>query len=98
MSRPPNKRFLTRKEVFEIYGIPVATLACWARDGKGIPYSRPGKRCLYDVEDIEAFIQRHRVEPIRPLNGQQPDQQPRLQNRRRGRPTKAEQIAARKAG
>lgn len=55
----PEKRTLTPEQVEEIYNISTKTLANWRTLKIGPPYSKPGRRVLYRVEDIEKFIDRH---------------------------------------
>ena len=42
------------------------TLARWRSQGHGPPYirmGRPGGRVLYPAADLEAWLQRHRIDP-----------------------------------
>ncbi len=41
---------------------PEATVRAWRRRGIGPAYSRVGRRVLYDLTDVDAFISAGRVE------------------------------------
>lgn len=56
------KRYLTRKDIALEYGISISTLAHWPRDGRGPPYSRPGRAAQYAREDVDAFFAACRVD------------------------------------
>ena len=50
------KMFFCEKEVEQIYGLNFRTLQRERNEGRGIPYHKIGKRVLYRVSDIEAFL------------------------------------------
>ena len=50
------KMLLCEKEVEQIYGLNFRTLQRERNEGRGIPYHKIGKRVLYRVSDIEAFL------------------------------------------
>ncbi|MCO6413528.1 MAG: helix-turn-helix domain-containing protein [Thiogranum sp.] len=52
---------LDRREAAEYLGVSPNTLTCWASEKKGPPFYKPGKRCLYKVEDLDAFLESRRV-------------------------------------
>jgi DNA-binding transcriptional MerR regulator len=52
----PAGRYLTTEEVGEALRTPVETLRYWRHIGKGPRSFKVGRRVLYDVEDVEAFI------------------------------------------
>jgi len=54
------KKALTPEQVEEIYNIPRQTLANWRKQKIGPAYSKPGKRVLYRVKDIEDYLDRTR--------------------------------------
>ncbi len=54
------KMLLCEKEVEQIYGLNFRTLQRERNEGRGIPYHKIGKRVLYRVSDIEAFLASHR--------------------------------------
>lgn len=57
----PTKRYLTRREIEREYGISKDTLAHWASEGKGPPFSVPGRVALYLRDDVEAYLAAQRV-------------------------------------
>jgi len=75
--------YLTRKAVSEYYPIPFSTLSKLAMSKnrhKGPAFLKRGSSVIYKREDIEAWLDSHRIEP----------------SAKHGRPTKAEQIARRR--
>ena len=42
-----------------------STLANWRYEGSGPAYMKPGKRVFYRGADLNAFMERHRIEPKR---------------------------------
>jgi len=56
-----HKRFLTPKQIEELYGIPVGSLANWRFLKRGCKYYRLSRRILYSVDDLEAWIRKNPV-------------------------------------
>lgn len=50
------QRFLTTAEVAEILRTPVETVRYWRHVKQGPKSFKVGRRVLYAVEDVEAFI------------------------------------------
>lgn len=48
------------KEASRRLGISFWTLYAWVRTGR-IPYVQLGKRKLFDPDDLEAFVEQHKV-------------------------------------
>lgn len=61
---PVVKKALTQKEVAELYGIPIGTLADWRRESMGPAWTKPGKHILYRVVDLDAFFEAQRVRTL----------------------------------
>ena len=78
-------KYLTRKQVSEIYNLSVSFLERAARSGALNPIRLSARKLLYKSSDVEAWLDSHISEPTR------------TGRKRRGRPTKAEQIARRQA-
>lgn len=74
-------KFLSRKEVEAEFNIPVRTLIHWAKTRQGPPYYSIGKRIFYKDHEIENFFDAHKIQ-----NGS---------IRKRGRPTKEDEIKKR---
>jgi excisionase family DNA binding protein len=55
-------RFMTTDEVADLLRTSVETVRYWRHIGKGPKSFKLGRRVLYAVEDIEAFITQARVE------------------------------------
>jgi len=52
------KRSLTPQQLEKAYGIPVGTLANLRYLKRGCKYHKVGRRILYFVEDIEAWLRK----------------------------------------
>jgi DNA-binding transcriptional MerR regulator len=50
-------------EVARILGISPSTLRKWRCKDVGLPYYRVGGRIVYDIREVEAFLQSCRHEP-----------------------------------
>jgi len=57
------KRFLNTEEAMELLGCSRKHLYYLRSQGK-LPFSKEGKKIYYDIEDIEAFMEKHKVEPV----------------------------------
>jgi predicted DNA-binding transcriptional regulator AlpA len=55
------RRYLTRREVADQYPISYSTLAHLAMKGKGPPYSRIGKKVIYEDVAVHRWIQSHLI-------------------------------------
>lgn len=57
---------LPRREAAEYLGNTYNTLTVWASQKKGPPFYKTGKKCLYKVADLDAFMESRRVsfEPV----------------------------------
>lgn len=55
------RRYLTRREVADQYPISYSTLAHLAMEGKGPPYSRIGRRVIYEDAAVDRWIQSHLI-------------------------------------
>lgn len=49
-------KYLTTNEVSELLRTPVETLRWWRHVGRGPASFKVGRRTLYAVEDVEAFV------------------------------------------
>lgn len=67
------RRFLSPEQVAGLIGVPVSTLAQWRYRGRGIPFLRIERLVRYDLADVEAYLQRSRVEVRGPLTGKRGD-------------------------
>ncbi len=55
------KKMMTPKEVSEVYGFSVGTLANKRYKKEGPKYYKVDRKVLYDVADLEAFFKSHPV-------------------------------------
>jgi len=56
-------KYLTEKDVSEITGFALQTLRNHRHFSKGIPYLKINRSIRYRPEDIEAYMERCRIEP-----------------------------------
>lgn len=56
-------RLLTEIQVSRRYQIPAGTLRNYRYLGDGPPFLRLGRAIRYRIEDLEAWLKAHRVEP-----------------------------------
>lgn len=57
------KRYLNEKETAEYIGLAVQTLRNDRFNHRGLPYSKKGRRVLYDLKELDLFMQTHRINP-----------------------------------
>jgi len=57
------QKYLTRKQVAERYPISFSHLAHMASQGRGMRYSLIGKKAVYSIVDIEAWLETQVIEP-----------------------------------
>ncbi|HEY0875207.1 MAG TPA: helix-turn-helix domain-containing protein [Vicinamibacterales bacterium] len=53
---------LAEREASTYIGYRPAALRCWRREGRGPAYVRHGRSVRYLVRDLDAWLDRHRVE------------------------------------
>jgi hypothetical protein len=58
------RRLLTAKEVAEILRTSVGQLANMRLRGEGPPYFKLSRRVLYDVKDLEEWLDLHRTRTL----------------------------------
>lgn len=58
------RRFLTAKEVAELLRTSPGHLANQRMRGEGTPYLKLARRVLYDKQDVDAWLERHRVRTV----------------------------------
>jgi hypothetical protein len=56
MEREMSPRFYNTVEVAELCRTSPETIRWWRHVGKGPRFGKVGRRCLYRVEDVEAFL------------------------------------------
>ena len=61
------KRLLNIKEASEYLGVKENTLYCWVSQKK-IPYVKLGRKTLFDIEDLNRFIEENKVKAEWNLN------------------------------
>ena len=54
-------RFLSTEQAAAYLGIGRRTLDNWRSQNQGPDYSRAGRRILYDIDDLVAFLDRSKV-------------------------------------
>lgn len=58
------KRFLNKKELAGYLGISVYTIDSWVSQRQKVPFVRMGRRVMFDLKDIEAWIEKHKTNPV----------------------------------
>lgn len=56
-----DRRFLSAKEVAEILRTSPGQLANLRMRGEGPPYIKLLRKCLYDVHDVDTWLDRRRI-------------------------------------
>ncbi len=89
MSTTPQRNYLFLNELAERRGVNKFTVYHWLREHpERLPDAyRLGGRVVFKLDDVEAWV----------AAGLTPYRQPKLGGKKRGRPTKAEEIARRQA-
>jgi phage terminase Nu1 subunit (DNA packaging protein) len=57
------KTYINEQAVSEITGFKLPTLRNHRHLRKGIPYIKAGRSVRYDLEDVESYMKRHRIDP-----------------------------------
>jgi excisionase family DNA binding protein len=57
-------KYLTTAEVAELLRAPVETVRYWRHVGKGPASFKAGRRVLYELADVEAFITQAKARAI----------------------------------
>ena len=56
-----SKRYLSEVEVSERTGWALPTLRNYRHQRKGIPYIKLGRRVMYDINDVDTYMQKHKI-------------------------------------
>ena len=59
-----HKRYLSSKEVEEVYGLTTRTLQTWRSKPFGPRFVKIDRKVLYDVRDIESFLEGYKKETV----------------------------------
>lgn len=57
------KKYLTTREAASYTGVPESTLRKFRYEGRGPIYCKPAGRALYDIRDLDAFMESGRRVP-----------------------------------
>ena len=60
---PSFKKLVDETEAARLLGISVRTLQNQRYYGKGLPFVKLNRRIRYKLEDIEAYVAKHTVQP-----------------------------------
>lgn len=69
-------KWLSRKELADRWGIPVATLAQWGSQSKGPRYATFGRHCRYRLADVTSWEAEQFGDQPNDDGRTQPDEQP----------------------
>lgn len=56
--------FLTTQRLAEEIGVHRATLAKWRMERRGPPFTRLGRRILYNIDSFQSWLARTEVSPV----------------------------------
>jgi len=56
-----NKKYLSVKSAAKYLDLPLKTIYHWAQTQEDFPYHRIGKRMLINKEELDQFVEKHRV-------------------------------------
>lgn len=59
----PEREFLSKREVAELLGISIFTIDAWVSQRREIPFVRMGRRILFDIRDVRAWVEKRKVNP-----------------------------------
>lgn len=81
----PRPLALSLQEVAKLLGLSASTIRRWTRQGNpyAIPHIRAGRRILYTIDDVEAWIRRLESIAQRPTEKQTPSHTKGVQNEKK---------------
>jgi hypothetical protein len=56
-------KYFNEYEVAYITGLSVFTLRSWRSQSRGMPYVKVGASIRYNIDDVEAFMHEHKINP-----------------------------------
>ena len=62
-STPAPRKYLNTRQASEYTGIPMSTLRKYRYEARGPIYTKPAGRAMYDIADLDAFMQSGRRIP-----------------------------------
>jgi excisionase family DNA binding protein len=68
-SELPAAEFLDPRAVADLLGVTKRTLQNWRDDRAELPFLRMGRAVRYDAADVAAYLERARVQPRSPGDG-----------------------------
>ncbi|MEP0826919.1 MAG: helix-turn-helix domain-containing protein [bacterium] len=58
-----DRRFLTKRQVASLLGLSIYTIDAWVSQRREIPFVKMGRRVMFDVKDVNAWVEKNRMEP-----------------------------------
>lgn len=58
-----NKTFLTKRELADLLGISIFTIDSWVSQRREIPFIKMGKRVMFEMKDIQSWVNSKKVYP-----------------------------------
>ncbi len=57
------KQFLSKRQVAALLNLSIYTIDSWVSQRREIPFIRMGRRVLFDLRDVRAWIENNKVNP-----------------------------------
>lgn len=63
MTRKPERQFFSKRELADFLGLSIFTIDAWVSQRREIPFVKMGRRVMFAVDDVEAWIRQRKVMP-----------------------------------
>ena len=57
------RKFLNKREVAALLRLSTYTIDSWVSQRRELPFIRMGSRIMFDAKDVQAWIEKNRVNP-----------------------------------
>ncbi len=59
------RRFLNKQQVAALLGLSLYTIDSWVSQRRELPFIRMGRRVMFDLKDVYAWLEKNKVAPGR---------------------------------
>ncbi len=59
------RRFLSKQQVAALLGLSLYTIDSWVSQRRELPFIRMGRRVMFDIKDVYAWLEKNKVAPGR---------------------------------